>query len=74
MAYQIVLIAAIEEGPVRSYTARLPNAYETLACARAVACRMVDQGWGDWARVVAWGTNDLPGKATADSFVDDLPF
>jgi hypothetical protein len=74
MTFQILLVSALEEGPVRSHTVRLPNAYETLACARAVACRMLDAGWCDWARVVVWGTNELPGHATPDSFVDDLPF
>jgi hypothetical protein len=74
MTFQIVLVYANEEGPVLTHSSRLPNAYETLACARAVAGHMLDAGWCDWVRVVVWGTDELPGKATADSFVDDLPF
>jgi hypothetical protein len=74
MTFQIILVNAIEEGPVRTSSSRLPNAYETLACARAVACRMLDAGWCDWARVVVWGTNELPGHATPDSFVDEIAF
>jgi hypothetical protein len=75
MTFQIVLVNAIEEGPVHTSSSRLPNAYETLACARAVARRMVDAGWCDWARVVAWGTNDLPVNfCVGESFVDEIPF
>jgi hypothetical protein len=75
MTFQIILVNAIEEGPVHTSSSRLPNAYETLACARAVANRMTEAGWCDWARVVAWGTNDLPVRfCTADSFVDDIAF
>jgi hypothetical protein len=77
MTFQIVLISALEEGPVRSHTVRLPNAYETFACARKVACYMLDNYWADDARIVVWGTNDPandPSVWVDPTINDDLSF
>jgi hypothetical protein len=75
MTYQIVLFCATEEGPVRSHSVALPNAYETLTLAYKLADRFVEEGGADGAMVVAYGTRNVARLAfPTNPTWDEIPF
>jgi hypothetical protein len=87
MAYQIVIqsprYCPITDGIIGSQFQRLPNAYETLVCARAIASRLATEdyeaGGDDSYRVITWGGDILRDVVLGDRVcraVDDdtIPF
>jgi hypothetical protein len=80
MTYQIVRITLVEgdspANPDRHYATRFPNAYETAACAHAIAGRMHDDFSDEVYYVIPWGGSPWSDRVWRQRDPDeiDLPF